>query len=261
MATTAEKPLNPETRLARMMLPEIDPHSPLLPTNKWIFSTLKTMIKTHDGIRGRIKRAGALALGALGAVAGGIAGAVLAPGLLIAGAAVAAGIGAAGVCGFFAQRQLMKIKTDHMKDVQEIVKNKYLEMKAEEFARTWSERAEKARAEREAKRAQETARKAQEAAAAAEIARQQEEARQKADANAPAEPTSAKSVLKTFGRWAALKAREGAHTLEDKLHDALEEKAKSAKPPAQDVPARNGDTTPDHTSRAVRKNGGPKNGG
>ena len=247
-ANAPQKPLNPDTRLARIMLPDLDPHSALLPTNKWIIDTLKTMVKTNAGIRGKLVRAGSLALGGIAAIGAGIAGAVIAPTLLASAAIGAAAVATAGIAGFFAKKQLAKIKTDHMQDVQEIIKNRYLEMKAEELKRAWQERAAKVRQEREAARAADAARKAQ---AAAEHA-----AKPAAPEAKPQEPAAEKSapskgaMFKTFGRWAAGKAKEGAHAIEDKIHDALENKP--AKPA-------NGD----HAAKTTRKNtnSAPKNGG
>ena len=134
-----------------------------------------------------------------------------------------------------------------MKDVQEIIKNRYLEMKAEELKRAWQERAAKVRQEREAARAAEAARKAQAAA---------EQAAKPAPDVKPQEPAAEKPVpskgamLKTFGRWAAGKAKEGAHALEDKIHDALEDKP--AKPANSDTPA---------APARKNTNSTPKNGG
>lgn len=250
MTTNApQKPLNPETRLARIMLPDLDPHSALLPTNKWIIDTMKAMVKTNAGIRSKLIRAGSFALGGIAAIGAGIAGAILAPTLLVAGAVGAAAIATAGVAGFFAKKQLVKIKTDHMKDVQEIIKNRYLEMKAQELKRAWQERAEKVRLEREAKRAADAARKAQEAAAAEAKAAAPAAGAQKPE-DKPHPPASKTAMLKTFGRWAASKAKDGAHAIEDKIHDALEEKP--AKPAHSDVPA---------TPPRKNTNGTPKNGG
>lgn len=250
----AERPLNPETWMARKMLPELDPHSPLLPTNKWIIATLKDMVKTHKGIRTCLKRAGAFALGGVFAFGAGIAGAVMAPGLLVAGAIGVVAAGAAGVAGFFAKKQLEKIKNDYMGDVQEIVKNKYLEMKANELKRAWQEKAAEAKRVREARQAEAAARKAAEAKAAAEATAQKEQKPATPEAaEKPAAPAEKKtSVLKTFGRWAALKAKEGVHAVEDKIHDALEDKKDDAaqKPANTNVP-----------SEAPRKNAAPKNGG
>lgn len=252
-----QKPLNPDTRLARMMLPEIDPHSALLPTNKWIINTVKDMVKTHAGIRGCLKRAAAFTLGGIAAIGAGIAGAVMAPTLLVAGGIVAASLGAAAGFGFFAQKQAMKIKTDYMGDVQEIVKNKYMEMKANELKRAWQERAAQVKREREAKRAAEAARKAAEAQAKADTAAapQKPDAPAQTDAqpdatkpDAPKSEGKAASMLKTFGRWAAVRAKEGAHALEDKIHEALEDKPQNN---AGDAPKKN----------APPKNGAPKNGG
>lgn len=258
---TPQKPLNPDTRLARMMLPELDPHSPLLPTNKWIITTLKGMVKTHAGIRGCLLRAGGFALGAVAAVGAGIAGAVMAPTLLVGGAIGLAGAAAAGIAGFFAKKHIMKIKTDHMQDVQEIVKNKYLEMKAQELTRAWKERAEKVKQEREAKRAADAARKAQQAADAAKPAAEEKKTQadkpaapigeQNTHGAAPAETQPSKTpskgaALKTFGRWAAMKAREGAHKLEDKIHDKIN---------PQDAPKQN-----NADKKPAQKNA-PRNGG
>lgn len=246
-ANAPQKPLNPETRLARIMLPDLDPHSALLPTNKWIIDTMKTMVKDNAGIRGKLIRAGSFALGGIAAIGAGIAGAVMAPTLLVSAAIGAAAVATAGLAGFFAKKQLVKIKTDHMKDVQEIIKNRYLEMKAQELKRAWQERAEKVRIEREAKRAADAARKAQQAAE--QVATPAADA--KPQESAAAKPAPSKSaMLKTFGRWAAGKAKEGAHAIEDKIHDALEEKP--AKPANSDAPA-----------APLRKNtnGAPKNGG
>ena len=271
--TKTQKPLNPDTRLARMMLPEIDPHSALLPTNKWIIQTLRDMVKTHSGIRGCLKRAGLWALGGVAALGAGIAGAVLAPGLAVAGGIGALSVLAAGAGGFFARREIMKIKTDYMGDVQEIVKNKYLEMKANELKRAWREKAAQAKLAREA-RAQEAAQKAAAAKAAAEAA---EAEKKKAAAEAALKPAETKpadapqgaapaeknpskpSMLKTFGRWAAQKAKEGAHALEDKIHDALEDKPaqKPEQEPGRGGNDNNGAAAPDAPKKSAA---GPKNG-
>lgn len=243
-----QKPLNPDTRLARMMLPEIDPHSALLPTNKWIINTVKDMVKTHAGIRGCFKRAAAFTLGGIAAIGAGIAGAVMAPTLLVAGGIAAASLGVAAGFGFFARREGLKIKTDYMGDVQEIVKNKYMEMKANELKRAWQERAAQVKREREAKRAAEAARKAAEAQAKADVAAAPQKPEEPAKTDAPKSEGKAASMLKTFGRWAAVRAKEGAHALEDKIHEALEDKPQNG---AGDAPKKN----------APPKNGAPKNGG
>jgi len=258
----AERPLNPETWLARKMLPEMNPHSPLLPTNKWIIATLKDMVKTHKGIRTCLKRAGAFVLGGVAALGAGVVAAVLAPGLLVAGAAGAVAIGLAGVAGFFAKKQLEKIKTDYMGDVQEIVKNKYLEMKANELKRAWQEKAAEAKRAREARQAEAAARKAAEAKAAAEAAALKEQKPAAPEtAEKPAAPAEKKtSALKTFGRWARQKAKEGIHAAEDKIHDALEDKKETGapKPANGSAPPQNDNNT---TPAAPRKNVAPKNGG
>ncbi|HCS23942.1 MAG TPA: hypothetical protein PLW48_04550 [Alphaproteobacteria bacterium] len=243
-----QKPLNPDTRLARMMLPEIDPHSALLPTNKWIINTVKDMVKTHAGIRGCLKRAAAFTLGGIAAIGAGIAGAVMAPTLLIAGGIAAASLGAAAGFGFFARREGLKIKTDYMGDVQEIVKNKYMEMKANELKRAWQERAAQVKREREEKRAAEAARKAAEAQAKADAAAAPQKPEEPAKTDAPQSEGKAASMLKTFGRWAAVRAKQGAHAIEDKIHDALEDKPQNG---AGDASKKN----------APPKNGAPKNGG
>ncbi|MFN7114925.1 MAG: hypothetical protein ACK4PK_11280 [Alphaproteobacteria bacterium] len=257
--TATEKPLNPDTWMARKMLPDLDPHSPLLPTNKWIMGTLKDMVKTHKGIRVSLKRAGALALGGLAALGAGVVAAVMAPSLIVAGAVGAAAVLVSGAAGFFAKKQLEKIKNDYMNDVQEIVKNKYLEMKTNELKRAWQEKAVLAKRAREERQAAAAAKKAAEAKAAADAAAQKDAkaaadsapAADKADAAADKKP----SVLKTFGRWAALKAKEGLHAAEDKLHDALEDKKPDA--PKEATPLQ--DNNP--PSAAPRKNAAPKNGG
>jgi hypothetical protein len=256
--TKTEKPLNPETWMARKMLPELDPHSPLLPTNKWIFSTLKGMVKTHKGIRTTLKRAGAFALGGVVALGAGIVTAVLAPSLVVAGAASVLAIGAAGLAGFFAKKQMEKLKTDYMGDIQETVKNKYLEMKANELKRAWQEKAAAAKRAREARQAAAAAQKAAEAKAAAEAA--QKEQKSAARNAAPAADADKKtSVLRTFGRWAAAKAKEGMHAIEDKIHDALEDKPEDKKDAA--TPPQNGQSGNDNAAAAPRKNAAPKNGG
>lgn len=251
MTTNApQKPLNPETRLARIMLPDLDPHSALLPTNKWIIDTLKAMVKTNAGIRGKLIRAGSFALGGIAAIGAGIAGAIMAPTLLVAGAIGAAAVATAGIAGFFAKKQLVKIKTDHMNDVQEIIKNRYLEMKAQELKRAWQERAEKVRLEREAKRAADAARKAQEAAAAVEVKAATPAADAQKPEDKPQAPASKTAMMKIFGRWAVSKAKDGAHAIEDKIHDAIENKP--GKPTNSDVPA---------APARKNTNSAPKNGG
>jgi hypothetical protein len=249
-----EKPLNPETWMARKMLPDLDPHSPLLPTNKWIISTLKDMVKTHKGIRVSLKRAGALALGGLAVLGAGVVAAVMAPTAIVAGVFGAAAVGLASAAGFFAKKQLEKIKDNYMDDVQEIVKNKYLEMKANELKRAWQEKAVLAKRAREERQAAAAAKKAAEAKAAAEAAAPKDEKPAAADAapDAAAPAGEKTSVLKTFGRWAALKAKEGVHAVEDKIHDALEDKNG-----APQKPSNNNEQQP----AAPRKNGAPKNGG
>src|SRR6218665_2122010 len=93
-ANAPQKPLNPDTRLARIMQPDLDPHSALLPTNKWIIDTMKTMVKDNAGIRGKLIRAGSFALGGIAAIGAGIAGAIIAP-TLLASAAIGVAGGAA----------------------------------------------------------------------------------------------------------------------------------------------------------------------
>lgn len=184
----------PSTRLAQKMLPDVDPHSALLPPDRWVLKTAYDTFKTHKGIRATVLKTLGLGLLGLGAIGAGIVGAVLAPAALPAAGFVAAGLGLAAVSGFVAKSEAQKLQSKYMPDLIEIVKTKYLELKMDEMKRAWKERAAVVKQERAAKKAAEE-QKAAEAKAAAERAAA-EEAKRAAEkpANAAPEKPAAKNT-------------------------------------------------------------------
>ncbi|HYD18395.1 MAG TPA: hypothetical protein VEF76_07945, partial [Patescibacteria group bacterium] len=90
-----------KTRIAQMMLPQLDPNSALLPPDKWIIDTSWSFIRDNRSFRRRV--GGVLGFG-LGAFATVIGGAVAA--FAMSGSAPVLGVAALtlGVAGFLAKK-------------------------------------------------------------------------------------------------------------------------------------------------------------
>jgi hypothetical protein len=141
-----------KTRLAHLMLPQLDPHSALLPPDKWIFETARDIVKGNKSFQRTLGGAAAWSAGGLLAVAGGITAAVLLapvalPAALLAGAAAAA-------AGFFgwknARRHLATFKAETLPELRGEIGRKYLDYKMSELKSAWAKNLEARRRQKSA---------------------------------------------------------------------------------------------------------------
>lgn len=209
-ATHEKQAERKKTRLAHLMLPQLDPNSALLPPDKWILSTLRDIVTGNRSFQRTLGGAAAWSLAAAGAVAGGIAAAFLLP------AAVAAGAGLlAAAAGFFSVRKarthLADFKSETLPGLRTEIGRKYLEYKMSELKAAWAKNLEARRQQK-----------------AAEKPKTADPAPAAAPTPAPETTPAAekKDFKSTFGDWAA------------KIADKRRQKdpAKDANPPKPPAP-------------------------
>lgn len=134
-----------KTRIARRVMPFITADSALLPTDKWIFSTLRDMYKTVPVFRRDVNAVGAVA-GFVGGVTAALgAGAVvlstigaLLPGVIVAGVMAVALTG--GAVYLQARDIWQRAKNETLPRLKEEIGRRYVTYKADEVLRVWKER-------------------------------------------------------------------------------------------------------------------------
>lgn len=137
MTDTAQSPQK-ETRIARFLLPKVDPQSDILPDDKWIKDNARDVLKTNKTVRSATFRAVAFPLLAATSLALGVAGAIAAFPALVLGASIAAAF-----CGYKAREAFATFKKDALPELRAEVQVRYLKLKGQEIARAWKAEMEK----------------------------------------------------------------------------------------------------------------------
>jgi flagellar biosynthesis GTPase FlhF len=128
----------PKTRIARILLPQIDANSALLPPDKWILRTAFDFIKGNKSLHDTIIRTAAYAGAGLTAVVAGVVGAVVLFPLALPMAAVGlAAVGAAAFSGFRAKFHFERFKKETLPELRNEVGKKYLDYKMSELKAAW----------------------------------------------------------------------------------------------------------------------------
>jgi hypothetical protein len=244
-----------KTRIARLLLPQIDANSALLPPDKWIIRTAYDFIKGNKSLHDTIIRTLSYAGGGLGAVIGGVVGAVvLFPAALPMAAVGIAALGVAAFAGFRAKHHFGRFMKETLPQLRTEVGKKYLDYKVSELKAAWQRNLEerrKKKAEAGTKpKAEQPAEKKPEEAKPAE---KKPEVVKTPDATATPEKPKAekKSLGKAFGELAqklaeerakkALQQKQGKEAKKDapenKTDDAPKAEPAQPKPPEQKPPA------------------------
>ncbi len=147
MTTPAQTPaprLDPTRRLARRVMPFIAADSALLPTDRWIVSTLRDVFKTtpplrrdmRSAVKTAVLGAGALVLGVVG-----VAGFAVGP-LTVFGAGALVAVSAIGVMQTVTNSKtlLHRLKTESLPAIKDALTARYAQYKIDEIARAWKER-------------------------------------------------------------------------------------------------------------------------
>ncbi|MEZ0260153.1 MAG: hypothetical protein ACAH80_04045 [Alphaproteobacteria bacterium] len=242
-----------KTRIAHMMLPQIDADSALLPPDKWIVKTTWELIRDNKSVH---KTVGGMAGFALAGVATLIAGTIGAFAVAAAAPEIAVGIGALTIAGFFGYKTReygRKFKAETLPSIRSDVGKKYLDYKVNEVKAAWQRNMEEKRKAREAEKAAKAKAKAEaEAQAKVEppkvevkteapktetpkveapkVATPQPEAKPAAEAAPEKKAPEKKSLGGAFGEWALKQAAERARKLKEK--EQKEDAAPPVVPPA-----------------------------
>ncbi|MDF3025530.1 MAG: hypothetical protein K0R10_2891 [Alphaproteobacteria bacterium] len=155
-ATTTTAPKK-KTRIAQMMLPDVDPNSALFPPDQWIKETAWAFIRDNKSFHRTTGGIAGFGIAALTTVGIGIAGAFAVTGALPVVAVAAATI---GIAGFFAKKTadfVKRFKTETFPELKMDIGKKYVEYKMSElkaaFDKNRAALAAKRKAEAEAKAA------------------------------------------------------------------------------------------------------------
>ena len=155
-ATTTTAPKK-KTRIAQMMLPDVDPNSALFPPDQWIKDTAWAFIRDNKSFHRTTGGIAGFGIAALATVGIGIAGAFAVTGALPVVAVAAATI---GIAGFFAKKTadfVKRFKTETFPELKMDIGKKYVEYKMSElkaaFDKNRAALAAKRKAEAEAKAA------------------------------------------------------------------------------------------------------------
>lgn len=146
MSTTATKQEQRETpkrdsKIARFILPGIDPHSALLPPDRWLISNVVSILKSSAVFKKNATLAAVYAGMGVASIAAGIVGIVLtAPAVVLMAAAACAGLGLASVFGKKTQDKIDNIKRDCLPELRTEIGQRYLKMKGDNLLGIWSER-------------------------------------------------------------------------------------------------------------------------
>jgi hypothetical protein len=242
-----------KTRIAHMMLPQIDADSALLPPDKWIVKTTWELIRYNKSVH---KTVGGMAGFALAGVVTVVAGAIGAFAVAAAAPAVAVGIGALTIAGFFGFKTrefARQFKAETLPSVRTEVGKKYLEYKVNEVKAAWQRNMEEKRKAREAEKAAKAAApkvetpKVEAKAETSKVETPKVEVPKVEAPKAEAKPVAEvapetkapekkspekKSLGGAFGEWALKQATERARKLKEK------EQREDAAPPVATPPAK-----------------------
>ncbi len=155
--TTTTTTPKKKTRIAQMMLPQVDPNSALLPPDQWIKDTSWAFIRDNKSFHRTTGGIAGFAVAALATVGIGIAGALAVTGVAPVLAVAAVTI---GIAGFFAKKTVdfvKRFKTETFPELKIEIGKKYVEYKMSElksaFDKNRAALAAKRKAEAEAKAA------------------------------------------------------------------------------------------------------------
>lgn len=152
-AATAEqqKAQRKKTRLGRILLPQIDGDSALLPPDKWILKTAYEFVKDnksfHDTAGHTLAYAGGGFLAAAAGIACGVLAVTTAPLLALAGIAA---LGLAFFAGKKAQHHFQRLKSETLPEVRTDIGKKYLTYKMDELKAAWKKNVDEKRKQKEA---------------------------------------------------------------------------------------------------------------
>jgi hypothetical protein len=209
----------PKTRLAHLLLPQLDANSALLPPDRWILRTAMDIVRRNESFHSTIGRAAAYAGGGFAALAaGGVAAVLLAATLPLVGtlAIASASLGAAVFAGVKARQYVQRFKSDTLPLLRGEIGKKYLEYKAGEIKAAWQRNLDKRRQKQAEKKS---------AAKPVETAPAEKPPQKPVAEKKPQNPASnagalGKSLGDAFGAWAKKKAEERAKKTEQKPPDA-----------------------------------------
>lgn len=135
-----------KTRIARLLLPQIDANSALLPPDRWILRTAYEFVKDNRSFHNTMGRAAIYAGSGLGAViAGTVAAVLLFPLALPMAAAGLAALGAAFFAGRKSKQHFEKFKAETLPELRKEVGKKYLDYKMNEIKAAWQQKLEERR--------------------------------------------------------------------------------------------------------------------
>ncbi|MCC7036902.1 MAG: hypothetical protein IT560_06285 [Alphaproteobacteria bacterium] len=225
-ATTTTTPKK-KTRIAQMMLPQVDPNSALLPPDQWIKDTSWAFIRDNKSFHRTTGGIAGFGFAALATVGVGIAGALAVTGVVPVVAVAAATL---GIAGFFAKKTadfVKRFKTETFPELKIEIGKKYVEYKMSElksaFDKNRAALAAKRKAEAEAKAA---APKVEAPVVAAPVAEKKET------------PAPAKDGKGALGNWLlktaldqAQKKKPQAPAANNNTPDTETQKPKQGQPP------------------------------
>jgi hypothetical protein len=230
-ATAEPQAKKQKTRIARLLLPQLDANSALLPPDKWILKTAYEFVKDNKSFHNTIGRAAIYAGLGFGALIAGAVGAVmLFPLAVPMAAAGAAALGAAVFSGFRVKHHLGRFMTETLPGLRGEVGKKYLDYKMSELKAAWQRNLDERRKKKAEAKKDAPAQKAPEPAApeAKKPEVKQEAPKPETAAQpAPAKPEAKKEEKKSLGSAFADFARKMA---EERARKALEARAKEQKP-------------------------------
>ncbi len=228
-ATTTTTPKK-KTRIAQMMLPQVDPNSALFPPDEWIKKTSWAVLRDNKGFHRSAGGMAGFGVATLATIGIGIAGALAVTGVVPVVAVAAATL---GIAGFFAKKTadfVKRLKTETIPELKMEIGKKYVEYKMSEmkaaFDKNRAALAAKRKAEAEAK------------AAAPKIATPQVETPAVAAPVAEKKETPAASGKGALGNWLlktaldqAQKKKPQAPAANNNAAEAETQKPKREQPP------------------------------
>ena len=144
-------------RLARLLLPDVQGDSALLPPDRWVIATVRDLYKKSQNLKRDTARGAALVASAIGAtgVIGAASYAALTAGaaLLTVVAAAATGLILSGIGAYLAGKKLVaRFQKDTLPEIVSVVKSNYLKLKSDEMKRAWKQRMADKKREKEAQK-------------------------------------------------------------------------------------------------------------
>ncbi len=131
----------PPTRIARFLLPNIDPKSGILPTDKWIVENALAIFKDNRTVKQEALRVLGYSALTLAGVAGTVAGLVATfPLSTMTVAVFCAGFGLAMLLGQKTRDAIASLKTSALPEVRNEMSLRYVRMKTDEIGLVWKQK-------------------------------------------------------------------------------------------------------------------------